>query len=249
MRNLLLLFLVLLVPAAAFADPLPLTDDLTGTITVYYDEQDPSAGRYEYSYRFPRINPDDAAAYLVNNFYESEVRYVDVYDAPTMADYYADLGEDYTVRITYEITLNSDEYFSVRLTKVMEYEGETAVIWEGNTFSRESGMPGSVFSLPNLLGRLEAGETDDWLEDRQVQKVRSAVYRLVWDQISGRVEDLPFDPVLTRESLEQIFDPELDFWLDETGNPVFFIIPDQSEFPEAEFLTISLTLEEIDDEI
>ena len=174
---------------------------------------------------------------------------MDVYDAPTMADYYADLGEDYTVRITYEITLNSDEYFSVRLTKVMEYEGETAVIWEGNTFSRESGMPGSVFSLPNLLGRLEAGETDDWLEDRQVQKVRSAVYRLVWDQISGRVEDLPFDPVLTRESLEQIFDPELDFWLDETGNPVFFIIPDQSEFPEAEFLTISLTLEEIDDEI
>ena len=192
MRNLLLLFLVLLVPAAAFADPLPLTDDLTGTITVYYDEQDPSAGRYEYSYRFPRIDPDNAAAYLVNNFYESEVRYVDVYDAPTMADYYADLGEDYTVRITYEITLNSDEYFSVRLTKVMEYEGETAVIWEGNTFSRESGMPGSVFSLPNLLGRLEAGETDDWLEDRQVQKVRSAVYRLVWDQISGRVEDLPY---------------------------------------------------------
>ena len=108
MRNLLLLFLVLLVPAAAFADPLPLTDDLTGTITVYYDEQDPSAGRYEYSYRFPRIDPDNAAAYLVNNFYESEVRYVDVYDAPTMADYYADLGEDYTVRITYEITLRCD---------------------------------------------------------------------------------------------------------------------------------------------
>ena len=249
MKKMLLLLLAFLIPAAAFADPLPMTDDLAGTITVYYDEEDPSAGRYEYSYRFPRVDPEDPAAYLVNNFYESEVRYVEVYDAPTMADYYADSGEDYTVRITYEITLNSDEYLSVRLTKIMEYEDETAVIWEGNTFSRENGMPGSVFSLPNLLGKLEAGETDDWLEDRQVQKVRNAVYRLVWDQISGSAEELPFDPVLTRDSLDQIFDPELDFWLDETGNPVFFILPDQVSFPDAEILTFSFTLEEINDEI
>ncbi len=249
MKKLLLMLLALMIPAAAFADPFPLTDDLSGTITVYYDEKDPTAGRYEYSYCFPRVDPEDPAAYLVNNFYESEVRYVEVYDAPTMADYYADTGEDYTVRITYEVTLNNDEYLSVRLKKVMEYEDETAEVWEGNTFSRENGMPGSVFSLPNLLGKLEAGETDDWLEDRQVQKVRDAVYRLIWDRISGKVEDLPFDPVLTRDSLDQIFDPELDFWLDETGNPVFFILPDQTSFPDAEILTFSFTLEEIDDEI
>ena len=249
MKKLLLLLLALMIPAAALADPLPLTDDLAGTITIYYDEQDPSAGRYEYSYRYPHVDPEDPAAYLVNNFYEYEVRDAEVYNVPTMADYYADFGEDYTVRITYEVTLNNDEYFSVRIRKTMEYEDETEEIWEGNTFSRLNGMPGSVYSLPNLLGILEAGETDDWLEDREGKKVREAVCRLVWEQIGDSAEDLPFDPVLTPETLDQIFDPELDFWLDETGNPVFFIIPDQAEFPDSEILTFSFTLEEIDDEI
>lgn len=249
MKKLLLLFLALSVPFTALADPLPLAEDFSGTITVWYDEQDPSAGKYEYSYRLPRVDPEDPSAYLVNSFYESELRYTEVYDAPTMADYYAASGENYTVQVTYDVTLNNDEFFSVRLRKVTEDADGRTEVWEGNTFSRLNGMPGSLFSLPNVLGMLEAGETDGWLEDRQVQKVRDAVYSLVWNMIGENAGSLPFSPALTRESLEQVFDPELDFWLDETGNPVFFIMPQWQDFPDAEILVYSVPLEAIADEI
>ena len=67
--------------------------------------------------------------------------------------------------------------------------------------------------------------------------------------IRANPDQIPYDPELPEEDLELIFDPELDFWLDETGNPVFFILPGRAADPEAGLLTYSVSIEEIRDEM
>ena len=59
MKRFLALLLVLLLPAAALADPLLMAEDLAGTVTEPY---------YEYSYRYPRVDESDPRAPIVNNF-------------------------------------------------------------------------------------------------------------------------------------------------------------------------------------
>ena len=52
----LLAFIVLLLSAGTvLADPLELDSDLTDTLIVPYDPDDPSAGSFTYTYRFPHI--------------------------------------------------------------------------------------------------------------------------------------------------------------------------------------------------
>ena len=52
MKRLLPVLLILcLFTAAAFADPLPLLDDYVGEVVQPLDESDPSAGKFEFSYR------------------------------------------------------------------------------------------------------------------------------------------------------------------------------------------------------
>ena len=106
-----------------------------------------------------------------------------------------------------------------------------------------------IFSLPNILGILDPGESDDWLEERQARKACEAVRDLVWDAILENPDEIPSDPDLPKEDLELIFDPELDFWLDETGNPVFFILPGRAADEEFGLLTFPVSLEEIRDEM
>ena len=69
-KSLILLLVLLLLPAASLADPLHLSEDLSETVTVPYDEQDPAAGSYVYSFRYPHADPADPRAYLINEFYE-----------------------------------------------------------------------------------------------------------------------------------------------------------------------------------
>ena len=124
MKRVLALLLAVLLPAAAFADPLPLADDLRETVTVLYDEEDPSAGRYEYTYCYPYADPEDPTAYLVNTFFEERVRDTKVYTIPNLAEYYADMRQSVTVALSYEIMYNGDEFFSVRIRRTQEVEDE-----------------------------------------------------------------------------------------------------------------------------
>ena len=62
--------LLLLVPVAS-ADPLVLSEnDLTETVTVFYNGQDDTDGRYIYSCRYPCIlqsDPEDLSAFCIND--------------------------------------------------------------------------------------------------------------------------------------------------------------------------------------
>lgn len=248
MKRIVLILVLVLFASSALADPLPLLDDLAETITIPYDKNDPSAGQYVYSYRYPYADPSDPTAYRINGFYEYLVKDTRDYTVPNLSEYYAGQRQNVSVDISYEITCNNEEFFSVLIHKKENVEGVFTESWEGNTFSRLTGMPDSTFDLPRLLGTLEVGEHDDWLENRQTLKASRAVWNLVWDIIQADPEGV-YDPGYTREYLELDFLPESDFYLDETGNPVFYIAPGLAADASLGLLLFPLSLEEIEDEM
>lgn len=267
--SLLLLLSLLFLSLSAWAEPLTLDEDYTGTVTVYYNETDASDGQYVFSYRFPHAlvkasgdgsedpdHPADPFSASVNRFYE---RIIQEYTSETilnMADYYADMYQDVQVDIDYRITCSTDDYFSVLVSKT-ETSFDVVRTWEGNTFSRSSGMIGSIASIPNLLNLVESGETDEDLEEFYAKRVRPALCTLIWEKIRENPDHLDYSPLLTRDYLLSMLEPEwtLDkqFYLDENANVVFFFFPTDLLTPEAaedaDPVTFVLTLEQIRDEM
>ena len=250
MKKFLILLLVLLLPVSALADPLQLLDeDLTGII---------SESNYVYSYRYPQANPSDPNAAHINTFFSELVRDAVDMQVPSAAQDYANSGNSLSVVITYEVTLSNDEFFSVRIRSSCSYEDADGEIinyetWKGYTFSLFEGMTGQTSTLSHILGILNSEETDEWLEERQESKVYDAVLSLVWKRIQENTEENEYYSGLTIEDLD-FFNPDTDFWLDETGNPVFYIEfyiqnENDEERWEKVLLTFPITLEEIDDEI
>ncbi len=236
----LLLVLFLLLPAAALADPLPLGEDLAGVVSEEY---------YEYSYRYPHIDESDPRAPLVNNLFDSEVSIAVNEGIPSTADYYAGISTNAWVTIDYEITLSNDEFFSVRIRTETETEEDGVFeTWKGYTFSLLNGNPGQTFTISQILGIQKAGETDEDLENRYAAQIHAAVCRLVWEQIRENPDGIPYYDWLTKEDLEYVLKPDDHFWLDETGNPVFYIDPGVIADIDAGTVTFSVTFEEIDDE-
>ncbi len=234
-----LLTLILLTTACAvLADPLTLSEDLTEDIRVPLNDR----ADYVYSFHYPQVDPSDPSAELINTFYRYRADDATGFEVPMNADYYRgqDPTEDVTVRITYEVTCNNDDFFSV-LIHTVQGELET---WAGHTFSRKDLKPGLSVALPYLLGMLENGESDVWLQDRQTGKADAAVREMVWERLQdmdGLREDLE------EESLEYGFFPEEDFYLDETGNPVFYLQPGFAT-DGTELLVFPISVEEILDE-
>lgn len=194
-----------------------------------------------YSFRYPQVDPSDPSAERINAFYQYRADDAVGFDVPMNADYYRTLDpeEDVTVRIDYQVTCNNEDFFSV-LIRTVQGDLET---WAGHTFSRKDLKPGLSVALPYLLGILDSAETDTWLQDRQTGKADSLVREMVWE----RLEEMGITDGLEEEMLEYGFFPEEDFYLDETGNPVFYLQPGFAEDGEA--LTFPLSIEEIRDEM
>ena len=118
-------------------------------------------------------------------------------------------------------------------------------------------MVGSLTSLPKLLGVLDAGESDEYVEDRKSNKIWEVICNLLWNKIQENTDGFEFDPFLTREDLEFIITPEYsldqDFYVDENGDVIFFILSrfvlTEEAAEETGFVPFRITLEEIDDEM
>lgn len=242
------LLALLLLSAAALADPLVLTEDLSNTVTVLYDEADPSAGQYVYSYRFPHADPEDPTAYLVNSFFEYEAGDTESYTIPNLSDYYAGTGQSVTVDVSYTVTCNNSEYFSVLLCKRESVEGSVYEKWTGCTFSRLNGVANAAFSLPCLLGILDPKETDEWLQQRQAGKAVAAVRALAWEAVEDD-ETGRFYPDLAEEDLTDFFYPEEDFYMNEDGDLVFFAAAGCLAPADAGPVTFTFSVEDIRDEL
>ena len=106
-------------------------------------------------------------------------------------------------------------------------------------------------ALPYLLGLLQSDETDTWLQDRQTAKADALVREMVWDRLGDLTAENPeirLPETMEEEALDYAFFPEEDFYLDETGNPVFYLQPGFAEGTD-ELLCFPISIEEILDEM
>ena len=235
-----LLVLTALVSRTA-AEPLRQREDLADTVTVALNDR----ASYVYTYAYPQVDPTDPSGELINSFYQYRVSDAREFEIPMNADYYRtqDPAEDIRVEIGYEVTCNGEDYFSV-LTDMKQGDLET---FAGHTFSRGGLRAGSSVALPYLLGMLESGETDTWLQDRQTARANDLVREMVWDRLAAG-KDIQTRADLEKEDLDYGFFPEEDFYLDETGNPVFYLQPGFAE-DSGRLLTFPITIEDILDEM
>ncbi len=233
----------------ALADPLPLGEDLADTVEIPYDEARPEAGKYIYRYRYPHIDESDPDAYLVNSFYDYEVSYALGFEVPMNADYFASTGENASKDISYTVTCNNDAYFST-LVETRETMGDLIIsTWAGHVFSRAEGTPGSTLTLPQLLNILSTSESDTWLQDRQTAKADTLIRTMIRERMDENEDGIAYYEDFDDEAFAASFFPEEDFYLDETGNPVFFLQPGTAAPEEAGLLTFPISLEDIFDEM
>ena len=165
----LLLAALLAACMTAAAEPLVPDSDLTGTFTILYDEDDPSAGAFTFSYRYPHIDESLPDAYVVNSFYQSRIEEQET-NVVFMADGFADAGIPVTMSCSYRITCSNDDFFSVLVQQEQTSGDFHDTVWQGNTFSRKNGTVDSACDLPRLLGILDAEEQDEYLVERQTGK-------------------------------------------------------------------------------
>ena len=250
MKRLLPFLLILsLLAFPAFADPLVLTEDLAEDIVEPYDEEDPSMGTFRYSYRYPQVDEEGEAGAGINQFYSDLVYELDFYIQIAQDSFE---GSDSTTAITYEVTCNTDDYFSVLIRKEEDNPDSRRTTWTGNVFLRQGGNDGLTSTLPQYLGILNASETDEWLQNRQTNKTDSLIREMVWDLIGDDEAGIGFPDDLTEEKLSSIFFPEEDFYLDGDGEPVFYLQPADvfDDVPEGtELITFHIPLEDILDEL
>ena len=209
----------------AAAEPFLLEEDLADVITVLYDESDPKGGKYVYSYRYPHAAAEDPDAALINTFFEYLVTDAVEFGIPMDSDDYADMGISATREITYTLTCNNDDCLSLLVSSTETAEGQSYTNWTGYSFSRSRGSPGSTLTLPQLLNILATDENDTWLQDRQTAKAEALIRELVWSMVEDNPLDIPYYDEFDEEYFNSCFFPEEDFYLDEEGDPVFYLQP------------------------
>lgn len=230
-KKLLILFFVFLtVISVSSAEGLKLTDDFFGEEVYPYSSEMPDGPSYTYSYRYPRIDGSEACADEINGFYDYLISDALNFSNPMMADdlCQAGIGTFSFTDISYTLHCNNGQYFSLLLQKHSMIDGYDDLIYEGHTFRTAGGDPGSTVSLPYLLGLLETEDNNDtWLQDRQTLKAEELTRELVWEAVGAAVAGgrLELVPEIDFDYFSEIFYPEEDFYLDENGDPVFFIQP------------------------
>jgi hypothetical protein len=240
----LLLLCLALLCGAALADPLPLGEDLTDTLT--FPEEAGEEAIYAYTYILPQVTGGEEAVEPINDFYAYQAKDVGDYTIYVKSSGVMDPGQPAWSRLTYRITANTDEYFSVLQTEETLMDGVRSVSYQAQVFGRHTAKAGSVLTLPYLLGILDEEESDEWLLDRQTNRANDCVRLLIGEELERRgITEVTGDELLYD------FFPEEDFYYDaETDSLVFFlqpyILPDEDVDT---FLTFSFTLDEILDEL
>ena len=252
MRRLILILLFLsLLMSSALADPFVLGDDWAEDIVELYDEEDPSAGTFRYSYRYPHIDESDEEGDGINEFYDYLISNELSFYIEMARDSFVE-GVDSTTVITYTVTCNNDDYFSVLIRKEENTSDRTGTFWEGHVFLRNDPNPGFTNTLPQYLGILDAAETDEWLQERQTGRADDLIREMVWEMIEENEAGIEYSAGFTEEKLSRVFFPEEDFYLDENGDTVFFLQPGDvyDEVPEgADLITFPISREDILDEL
>ena len=243
------LFIVLLSAGIASADPMKQTEDLSGSFVIPYGDGDPAAGSFTFSYRYPCIDDSEPDANAVNSFYRDLVE-TDETNMVFFADGYAELGISVIKDISYRVTCNNDDYFCALMIQHLTIGDSDRLIWEGHVFSRKSGALGTTVDLPRLLNLLDEAEQDEYLLERQSEKASEVVIEMMLNMIDANPERIPYyyDTITYEYLLDTVF-PENDFYLDENGDPVFFVNPGVIADESLGYLLFPIPLADIEEEL
>lgn len=246
-----LVLILSLAAVSALADPLPLGEPLTGS-ACWPEDADPATAPFLYTYSYPFCAGEDDVSGMINEYYYYAVDDALAFVVPIAGESLEPSDVQATTQITGVVTCNNDDFFCVLVTNESFMGASTSLIYSAQTFARTGDRAGSVVSLPYLLGILDSGDaSDEWLETRQTDKADACVRQLVWDIIQEQIADgsVPYYDDLTFEQLCAFFYPEEDFYLDEDGNPVFFLEEGMAAPQTEGALFFPFTIEELLDEI
>lgn len=230
------------------AEPLKQDADFSGRIVIDYDDSDSSAGSFTFIYSYPCIDESEPDAYIVNSFYREQVE-MDETNMLFFADGYASVGQPVVKNISYRLTCNNDDYFSVLLIQELTIGEDLRITWEGNTFSRTGSGTGTTFDLPRLLGILDDTEQDEYMIERQGEKAAEIVLEIILDQIMDNPGRIKYLDDITYDYLYDTVFPHEDFYLDKNGDPVFFVNPGIIADESAGFILFPIPLDDILDEL
>lgn len=243
-----LLLALMLLPISVFA--IELGEDVSGT-ACWPEGANEAGAAYIYRYSYPTVLGDSEVAGLINENFAYMIEDAlafkvpmtgEMMDSPDVQGYTHDFSR---------VTCNNDEYLSVLVTSEAFLGAAAQEVYYGYTFSLTGLRAGQVTSLPRLLGILKDDEEDTWMQERQTNKANELVWGLVWDIIQEQRKEgvITCDPDLTYEMFTLDFYPEQDFYLDENGNPVFFIQAATIASAADGVLTFPFTIEELLDEL
>ena len=244
-RYLLPLLLLMMLTLPALADGYEFADDLTGEYLY-------PAATYIYRYRYPQLSGDDEIAAMFNTTYAYTADDTLAFEAPMNAGLTDGAAQATIIDVTYEVTCQTADYLSILITKHTKRPDSESTTISGHVFALTGSRAGEIISLPYLLGILtQDGKVDTWLQDRQTAKADNCVRELVWAEIERMMKSggVPFYDGLTFEELEAAFYPEEDFYLDENGDPVFYLLENTVALPEAGILLVPISLETLLDEL
>ncbi len=243
------LLLFILAVNVSFCELVSLCEDLSGAVSVPYDDSDPSSHVYTCSWRYPQLADDDEFSRAVNAFYQKKEEDAIIFDIPILAECMAGYDFDIQCETSYSVTCSNDDYISFLFTQREASPEYESLRYFGHTFSRKEIKPDSTVSLPYLLGILQNGHNDTWLQDRQTAKADSIVRDLVWDMIDKNDMNYDYFDWISYDYFTEVFFPEEDFYLNSEGNPVFFILPGEMASEKDGLLTFEILLEDISDEM
>lgn len=234
----------------ALAEGLTLGEDLTG-VYCYPEGASEADALYVYRYSYPQLKEESELATLINTTYAYTASDALAFEAPMHATDLVPGSAQKLVTISYEITCNNAAWLSVRIVKEVRQGDSATQVISGHVFPLTGEKQGQIISLPYLLGILDGTESDTWLQNRQTAKANECVRELVWEELSARVSrgELTLLDGVTFDSFGEGFYPEEDFYLDEAGDPVFFLQAGVIAPEEAGVLLIPITLETLLDEI
>lgn len=250
-RYLLPLLLLMMLTLSALAEKYEFADDLTGEY-LYPAGSDESTATYIYRYRYPQLSGDDEIAAMFNTTYAYTADDTLAFEAPMNAGLTDGAAQATIIDVTYEVTCQTADYLSILITKHTKRPDSESTTISGHVFALTGSRAGEIISLPYMLGILtQDGKVDTWLQDRQTAKADNCVRELVWAEIERMMKsgDVPFYDGLTFEELEAAFYPEEDFYLDENGDPVFYLLENTVALPEAGILLVPISLETLLDEL
>lgn len=232
--------------APALADPLIEAEPLAGTF-LYPEDATEEDAVYRFTYTYPQVIPQNPADDVVNGHYQLSRDDMLLFATPMYGELGMEMGADaayYTI-VSYEITCNNDDFFSVVLHQEQFLGATVGETITAQTFLRTGERAGDALSLSLALGLPEDLELEETGESRASRLLHKLVWSIIEEQRDASDGGVGYYDDLTIEDLAAEFYPEADFYLDAAGDLVFFIQPGMIASEVDGVLTYPFSLDEL----